>query len=237
MRRDNFPAYELQAVEIDRVPTISHSSRAKLSEKLTRRRWSVSELRNLNALAGVLSVAELCQRLQRSERALRCKLHRLGISAMVREGWSIAELSHDFHLRRSTIRHYAEVGTLRVQSALVHAQPGKAWIHGAASALNTGATRTLSIRDVAKLTHHPCRSVVTLCIAGHYKLTHVRLTESSIDRFAQDPTIRCRLDSSLAQWLQCGCNKGLNNKIPAHVPLTQPVAYVARVTPISTSIK
>ena len=170
-----------------------------------RRCWSAAELRYLDTWAGTRSVGEMCRRLQRSERALRCQLHRRGLSAKVCEGWGLNQLRVDLHLRARTVLHYAVQGILRVHSAQV------CMLHGLV--LNrrprrrSWGVRTISIGEAAHVLRWSRARILVAALAGRCRLINVRITEGSVMRLSVSDSfaaIRERLDASIEHWLPAG---------------------------------
>ena len=69
-----------------------------------RRRWSPAELLALERWAGVLPVQMICRRLDRSERSVRCQMHRRGLSTRVREGVGLRQVCEDLQLSARSVK-------------------------------------------------------------------------------------------------------------------------------------
>lgn len=179
-------------------------SKARKTTVSTRRRWNKGELCFLEKWAGIRSIAELSWRMQRTERALRCKMHRLGISAKIKEGWDLQELQTSLKLSRAAVMRCIEEGLLRIQSAQVCLRPGMPLFpcrrEGALSLLE----RVLPARRLAHAARWSLRRVATYVRKGHCRLTHLRCTEASVRRMAMLPVHRVRLSRALDGWLISG---------------------------------
>jgi hypothetical protein len=146
-----------------------------------RRQWTAAELHDLETWASTLSIGEMSRRLHRSERALRCQLHRLGLSAKVREGWGLNELCVGLHVSRRKILRAAAQGHLHVGSAQVSATH--------ASKLNPRLNahmrraRTIPIREAARLLRWSHKQILIAALAGRCRLINVRISDASVMRW------------------------------------------------------
>jgi len=71
-----------------------------------RRRWSPAELLALERWAGVLPVQVICRRLDRSERSVRCQMHRRGLSTRVREGVGLRQVCEDLQMSARSVKAF-----------------------------------------------------------------------------------------------------------------------------------
>lgn len=141
----------------------SGTNTPRISPMLRRRRWSVSELRYLQARVGIRTVEQLSRALQRSERALRCKLHRLKLSAKVVEGWSLHELRVSLRMSVKQVLRHIVAGHLRVQCAQLHG---------------------VEITDDSKAAPHSgWKRVCAEVLRGRWRLSRLRISEASVQRF------------------------------------------------------
>lgn len=106
---------------------------------------------------------QLCRSLRRSERALRCKLHRLRLSAKVVEGWSLHELRASLRMSVKQVLCHVVVGRLRVQCAQVR---------GAGIA-----------NDRKAAPHSGWKRVCAEVLRGRWRLSRLRISEASVQRF------------------------------------------------------
>jgi hypothetical protein len=160
-----------------------------------RRCWTSDELRYVTNWAGTYSVSLLSLHLHRSERALRCKLSRLGISAKVVEGWGLGQLRSDLHLRARAVFRHAIAGQLRVHSAQICA--------GSCSHCAPG-TKTLPLALSARVLGLSRVQVLAAALSGRCRLTNVRITDASVMRLcvsAPFAPIRKRLSTAMTRWL------------------------------------
>lgn len=178
------------------TPTVANAS------DTSRKGWSTEELQYLDTWAGTRSVGEMCQRLHRTERALRCQLHRCGLSAKVCESWSLEQLRTDMHLQTRTVRRYAVQGILRVHSAQVctkHLRVAVDPIH-----LPPWTARSIPLSEAARMLRCPQTQILMGALTGRYRLINVRITEASVLRFSASHTfnaIRARLSPAMQCWL------------------------------------
>jgi hypothetical protein len=197
---------------------------ARRVSKPVRRRWQANEIRYLDTWVGIRSVAELCRSLHRTERALRCKLHMLGLSAKVREGWSLSQVQRDLHLgRRAVLRHLIE-GSLRVHSAQVCARahqlssdvyPSPASMPSACSP----ASHTLPISELGTALGLSRKKIVAAARTGSWRLIHVRITDSSVQRVCTNGQLGARrswLSDAMRRWLHV--DKHVDDA-PSYLPL------------------
>lgn len=153
------------------------------THRARRARWSRSELQDLERWAGVWPVAVLCRRLHRSERAVRCQLCRRGLSARVCEGVEARQLPGLLHLPARTIAACIARGALRLHSATIHG------------------------RTAGPPSDHPRWSLRRWFVAAQRRdcrLTHLRVSETSLRRFVAGDTGRAagaRLDADACRWL------------------------------------
>lgn len=190
------------AMDAARIQDGSGERRSK-ARKLTtssRKRWDKEELRYLEAWAGVRSIAELSWRMQRTERALRCKMHRLGFSAKIKEGWGLQELKTSLKLSRAAVLHYIEAGLLRIHSAQVCLRPGTSLPPSKKNTLSP-LERILPARKFAHAAQWSLRRVAIYVREGRYLLTHLRCTDISVRRIAMLPANRARLSRAVDCWL------------------------------------
>jgi len=151
----------------------------------SRRQWSKADLDYLCCWAGTRSIRTLCRHLQRTERALRCKLHKLGLSGKVLEGWDIADLQRACHVSQRTVLRSLADGTLRLQCADVRFFPGDNQVtdpkvFAAGSQPNTAL---YLISDAAIQRHSSISKICADALAGHCQLIHARITEATAVRF------------------------------------------------------
>ena len=77
-----------------------------------RRRWTMSELRFAIESVNHLSVREIADELERSEKAVWDMVGHRGIPAKFQDGYSVRELSAKLHVRRPSIRTWIKAGLL-----------------------------------------------------------------------------------------------------------------------------
>lgn len=196
------PRFQAAASRV-RERCISAPMAANTRDASRRRRcWSTEELQYLDTWAGTRSVGEMCQRLQRSERALRCQLHRRGLSAKVCEGWSLGQLHTDMHLQTRTVLRYAVQGVLRVHSAQVCTKHLR--VAGSPLYFPPWTARTIPLSEAARVLRCPRTQVLVAALTGRCRLINVRIAEVSVLRLSASPTfsaIRTRLSPAMRCWL------------------------------------
>ena len=77
--------------------------------------WTPAQDDKLFQLAGYEPVKKIAQRLGRSERAVRCRLGALGISAKVTDGWSLRALRKMLRVHQARLAYLIGSGMLRVR--------------------------------------------------------------------------------------------------------------------------
>jgi hypothetical protein len=185
--------------------------------------WTAKELRYLDAWSGSRSIGDMCQRLRRSERAIRCQLSRRGLSAKVHDGWGFRQLRDRLHLRSSAIWRYAIQGILCVHSAqvLLNRQMLLAGCHRALPPI-----RTMSIGEVARQLRWRHSQVLAAAQAKHCRLINLRFTDASVKQLSEcvrvAPTCEL-LSSGIKRWLfgsdrpQIAC--GSSTALPLHLSI------------------
>ncbi|MFG0640071.1 hypothetical protein [Delftia sp. WSY_22] len=140
-----------------------------------RRRWSPAELLALERWAGVLPVQVICRRLDRSERSVRCQMHRRGLSTRVREGVGLRQVCEDLQLSARSAKAFILDGRLRLHSAQVHG--------GVMAQLHWSLRRWLQTAQSR------------LC-----RVSHLRVTETSLRRFAREADFGASGSRTGAAW-------------------------------------
>lgn len=169
----------------------------------SRRRWSRADLRCLESWAGTLLVGDICHRLRRTERAIRCQMHRLDLSAKVREGCGLEELHAYLHLSPRATRRHLMAGTLRVHSALVCVSCGTSAPQAFGKPMIPRLPSTIGA--VCNALRRSRRWIVAAANAGHCRLTHLRVSEASVFRLARNAEFaigRAPIDPLMRLWLR-----------------------------------
>lgn len=184
-----------------------------------RRRWCETELRYLDTWAGVRSISEMCLRLRRSERALRCQLYRRGLSAKVREGWGLEQLRVDLHLRTCKVFRYVLNGVLRVQSAQIYHFVGR--LDDGFSQNRLHVPHTIPISETARLLKWPRKRVLASAMAGRCRFINVRITDASVMQLGASDSfspVRARLNPAIDRWLKGVDEVEAREKMPPPLP-------------------
>lgn len=148
-----------------------------------RRRWSRKDVCVLTWWVGSHPISTLCRMLHRTERAVRCKLHRLGVSARVIEGWSLRQLHTRFGLTRHQIYTALQQGRLRLHTALVsHSVPAAALLPRERI---TSGCRSTPLEWIAHVLHRSRCEVFNRLRRNQGLIHHLRITEDSLARCYQ----------------------------------------------------
>src|SRR5208283_5653864 len=83
--------------------------------------WTPAHDGKLLKLAGYEPVKKIARRLDRSERAVRCRLAALRISGKVTDGWSLRTLQTTLRVRRPRLRQLIGKGMLKVRDPRISA--------------------------------------------------------------------------------------------------------------------
>jgi hypothetical protein len=201
----------LSGVHVAPVDSQAMTARSRRAQTpCGRRRWSCPDKRYLERWAGVRPVCDLCRYLRRTERAVRCQLHKRGLSAKVREGWSVSQLQREFHLGRRTVLRHLSIGPLRLCSAQVRTGMRKLEWHTdpTAGSQRCGATLAalmLTIETLSAWLRCPRTRLVAIAPLRGWRLFQMRISEASVQRWVTGPYLGERrhwLSASLRQWWQ-----------------------------------
>src|SRR5664279_5166686 len=131
-------------------PAEGQSARAKsLAGKRPVRRqpvmlWTPAHDAKLLNLAGYETVTKIARRLGRSERAVRCRLGALGISAKVTDGWSLRTLQATLRVQQARLTYLIGSGMLRVRDSRVSASSMAVLCDNIRASLQTSATERIA---------------------------------------------------------------------------------------------
>lgn len=150
-----------------------------------RRRWSAADLHYLQTWSGTRPIRQLCRHLHRSERALRCKLHKLAISAKVNAGWGLKQVQAHGHLSARAVLGRVIEGTIRLQCAQVRGHPLARTAHGESRPMPQRwrclqGTHARPIGEVGARHHLTAKQICLAALHGYCRLIHVRVTEDSL---------------------------------------------------------
>ena len=191
--------------------------KALSDRSMPRRWWNDGDVRYLNTWAGVRPICVMCRDLQRSERALRCKLHKLGLSARVREGWSLHDLQTQFHLSRRTVLHALAHGQLKLHSGLITlplTSPPPSVEHSVTAVDSDDRLCSCSIRDISARYHLSYPQICTKTLQAHWRLSKLRISDVSMQHFCDQGLLGPRM-----QWVRPALRRWLCTSTWAHVSI------------------
>jgi len=149
-----------------------------------RRCWNDADSRTLMWYAGVYPIPTMCRLLGRTERSVRCKLHRLGVSARIRDGWSPRQLQAIYGMSLQDVRRELASGRLRIQTALLSVSgtvvSSTPWSTAVLKA--TDGMQQLPLEWVAHILHRSRRDIFKAVSEGPWRLHHLRVTDDSVAR-------------------------------------------------------
>lgn len=163
-----------------------------------RRRWSSRDVHELERWAGMRSMSDLSRALRRSERALRCKLQRLGMSAKVNDGWGLAQLRTELHLSPRNVLREVSRGRLCMQSAEVRTSGSLLRADGDIAPLSASLGSFATSMQLTGL------RVCKLALEGRWRVVHLRISDASVHQFCHYGLLGERaewLSPALRWWL------------------------------------
>jgi len=153
------------------------------------RAWKSAEIKKLMWSAGICPVQTLCRQLERTERSVRCKLHRLGLSARVKEGWSVRELRDTYGLTRRQIWRAVCSGRFRIHTALISAS--KPSLIALKLRLPVDTVVVLARYPLEWIAHsiHRSRRDVFRRVCHHWRIDQLRVTDDSVEQCRLVPIV------------------------------------------------
>jgi hypothetical protein len=166
-------------------------------------------------LAGYEPVKKIARRLDRSERAVRCRLAALRISGKVTDGWSLRTLQTTLRVRRSTLRQFIGIGMLKVRDPRISASSlaalcdkiraslELATIERIAAALANG-NDAYSWERAANLLGVPVTQIQAWISAGQLRVVDTFVTDRSFEEFCKNHGEELKaslIDAPTAKWL------------------------------------
>ena len=199
-----------------------------------RRRWEKHELHALWRWAGTESVDQIAKRLGRSERAVRCRMGALGMSAKVKDGWSLRRLEQTLHMGRGRLRRFIVEGSLRVRNPRISARSLSRRVAGEFRRLPEEDDYGYSWKQAAKLLGTTSVQVRGWIANGGLRLVDTRVTERALRSFLRTCASQLKLpllDSATRAWLaeEYGVDLRGNENIP--LAAVQKHLGVTRVCP------
>ncbi len=177
--------------------------------------WTPAHDGKLLKLAGYEPVKKIARRLNRSERAVRCRLAALRISGKVTDGWSLRTLQTTLRVRRSTLRQFIGIGMLKVHDPRISASSMaalcdkiRAWlepttIERIAAALANG-NDAYSWERAANLLGVPVAQIQGWISAGQLRVVDTFVTDRSFEEFCKNHGEELKaslIDAPTAKWL------------------------------------
>ena len=120
------------------------SSKADPDRRSRPRPWTEADDNKLLNCAGYEPANKIAQRLNRSVRAVRFRLGALGMSAKVRDGWSLRALRKLLRVSPARLRQFIGSGMLRVRDARVTANSLVAFCEQNRASLDPAAAERIS---------------------------------------------------------------------------------------------
>jgi DNA-binding CsgD family transcriptional regulator len=179
------------------------------------RPWLTPDERKLVELTGYQPVKTIAQRLDRSERAVRSHLGALGMSAKVKDGWSLRALRKMLHVSPTRLRYLIGKGILRVRDPRIPVGSLKAFCDKNRSSLDPSAlervsaaitmgNETFSWDRVAQLLAVEVEQVQALISAAQLKVLDPFVTDRAFEDFCKNHGHEFNLslmDPATARWL------------------------------------
>ena len=177
--------------------------------------WTPAHDGKLLKLAGYEPVKKIARRLDRSERAVRCRLAALRISGKVTDGWSLRTLQTTLRVRRSTLRQFIGIGMLKVRDPRISASSlavlcdkiraslDPSTIEKIAAALANGDD-AYSWERAANLLGVPVSQIQDWISAGRLRVVDPFVTDRSFEEFCKNHGEELKaslIDPPTAKWL------------------------------------
>jgi len=180
-----------------------------------RRPWIKEEDDELFARAGYDSIAEIAEKLRRSEESVRSRLKGRGISARVTDGWSLRRLQHTLHISYRRLQHLIGNGLLPVRDPRISATSLAEFVEKHQSQLQSRASGKIipelpkgkeaySWERVARLLGFSVAEVSNLIATGELKVMDTFVTDRSFEAFCAKHSSELNLqlmDPDVAKWL------------------------------------
>lgn len=182
---------------------------------ISRRPWTTEDDDRLLTWAGYEPVDKIAQRLSRSEKAVRCRLCALGMSARVTDGWSLRELRKLLRVSPVRLRQFIGSGMLRVRDPRITAKSLAAFCKGNCTSLDAAAVSKIATVTVprkeayaweraAEFLGVEIRQVQSWISAGHLKVMDPFVTDRSFEEFVRKHSSESNLnliDPAVRKWL------------------------------------
>jgi len=193
------------------------------AEGLSRRRpatsasvpWTPAHDDKLFQLAGYEPVKKIARRLGRSERAVRCRLGALGISAKVTDGWSLRGLRKLLRVQQARLTYLIGSGMLRVRDPRISASSMASLCESIRASLDistinriaahlAGGDDAYSWERAADLLDVPVAQIQAWISAGQLRVVDTFVTDRSFEEFCKNHGEELKaslIDPPTAKWL------------------------------------
>src|SRR5271167_1387613 len=177
--------------------------------------WTPAHDDKLLKLAGYEPVKKIARRLGRSERAVRCRLGALGISAKVTDGWSLRGLRKMLRVHQDRLTYLIGSGMLRVRDPRISASSLavlcdkiRASLHpstiGRIAAALVNGDGAYSWERAANLLGVPVAQIQVWISAGQLRVVDTFVTDRSFEEFCKNHGEELKtslIDPPTAKWL------------------------------------
>ena len=177
--------------------------------------WTPADDEKLFQLAGYEPVKKIARRLGRSERAVRCRLGALGMSAKVTDGWSLRGLRKMLHVHQARLTYLIGSGMLRVRDPRISASSMAVLCDNIRASLHTSTIERIaaflangddaySWKRAADLLGVPVAQIQAWISAGQLRVVDAFVTDRSFEEFCKNHGEELKaslLDPPTAKWL------------------------------------
>jgi hypothetical protein len=177
--------------------------------------WTPAQDDKLFQLAGYEPVKKIARRLGRSERAVRCRLGALGISAKVTDGWSLRGLRKMLRVDQTRLTYLIGSGMLRVRDPRVSASSLAVLCDNVRACLDPSSIERIaadlangddaySWERAADLLGVPVLQVQAWISAGRLRVVDTFVTDRSFEEFCKNHGKELKaslIDPPTAKWL------------------------------------
>ena len=177
--------------------------------------WTPAHDDKLFQLAGYEPVKKIARRLGRSERAVRCRLGALGISAKVTDGWSLRGLRKMLRVHQARLTYLIGSGMLRVRDPRISASSLAVLCDNIRASLHPSVIERIaadlangddgySWERAADLLGVPVAQIQAWVSAGQLRVVDTFVTDRSFEEFCKNHGEELKaslIDPPTAKWL------------------------------------
>ena len=177
--------------------------------------WTPEDDDKLFKWAGYEPVKKIARRLRRSERAVRCRLGALGISAKVTDGWSLRELRKMLRVHQARLTYLIGSGMLMVRDPRIFASSLAALCDKIRNSLDASTLERIapalangddsySWDRAANLFGVPVAQIQAWISAGQLRVVDTFVTDRSFEEFCEHHGEELKallIDPPTAKWL------------------------------------